>query len=68
MAVNLDNVQGDTFSRGFPKIKETYYFFSIATSKEKDFTKALNKLATSGHISNLTKVLADWKKIDDAKA
>lgn len=66
MAVNLDNVQGDTFSRGFPKIKETYYFFSIATSKEKDFTKALNKLATSGHISNLTKVLADWKKIDEA--
>lgn len=67
MAVNRDNVQGDAFSRGFSKKAETYYLFSIATNKEKDFTKALNKLATQSHISSLTKALADWDAIDKQK-
>ena len=59
-----NNVQGDLFSRGFPKIHETYYFFSIIAGKEKEFTQKLAVLGKSGQISNLTKVLADWKKID----
>jgi len=65
-AVNLDNVQGDLFSRGFPKISETYYFFSIVPGKEKDFSKALTALGKSGQISSLNKVLADWVKVDGA--
>ena len=67
MVVNRDNIQGDTFSRGFPKVSETYYFFSILKNKEKDFSKALKKLATDGHISSLNQVIADWVKIDKAK-
>ncbi|ERF74220.1 hypothetical protein EPUS_03410 [Endocarpon pusillum Z07020] len=65
-AVNLDNVQGDLFSRGFPKIKETYYFFSIVPGKEKDFSTALAALGNSGKISSLKKVLDDWVKVDGA--
>lgn len=65
-AVNRDNVQGDLFSRGFPKISETYYFFSIVPGKEKDFSKALATLGKSGQISSLNKVLADWVNVDPA--
>ena len=65
-AVNLDNIQGDLFSRGFPKINETYYFFSIVPGKEKDFSKALAALGKSGQISSLRKVLADWVQVDGA--
>ena len=66
-AVSLDNVQGDLFSRGFPKFYESYYFFSIVQDKEKDFCKALKILVSEKdkHISSLTKVLADWAKVDD---
>jgi hypothetical protein len=66
-AVNLANVQGDLFSRGFPKYNETYYFFSIVTGKEKDFSKALAVLGKSGEISSLEKVLTDWVKVDAAR-
>ena len=64
--VALDNVQGDLFSRGFPKYYESYYFFSIVQGKEKDFCKALKALVSEKdkHISSLTKVIADWAKID----
>ena len=65
---NLDNIQGDIFSRGFPKMNETYYFFSIVEGKENGFTKALNKLATSGHVSTLTNVISQWGLIDQLKA
>lgn len=65
-AVNLNNVQGDMWSRGFPKLNETYYFFSIVAGKEKDFSKALAALGKSGQISTLNKVLADWVKVDGA--
>ena len=61
-SVNLDNVQGDLFSRGFPKIHETYYFFSIL--KEKEFPQRLAALGKSGQISNLTKVMDHWKVVD----
>ena len=65
-AVNLDNVQGDLFSRGFPKYNEVYYLFSIVPGKEKDFSKALKTLVSEKdkYISSLTKVLADWAKVD----
>jgi hypothetical protein len=66
MAPNLENIQGDTFNRGFPKVNETFYFFSIAPGKEKEFTKALAALGKSGQISSLKKVLADWVKVDAA--
>ena len=67
-AVSLDNVQGDLFSRGFPKFNEVYYFFSIARGKEKDFTKALKRLVLDKdkHISSLTKALGDWDIVNQA--
>ena len=61
-----ERLQGDLFSRGFPKINEVYYFFSIALDQEKAFTKALATLGRSDQISSLTKVLADWDKVDAA--
>ena len=63
-AVSLDNVQGDLFSRGFPKINEMYYFFTIAPNKERDFSKALAILGSSGKIATLKTVLDDWRRID----
>lgn len=68
MSVNLKNMQGDLFSRGFPKFNETYYFFSITSDKEKEkkFTQALVELGKK-EISTLEKVLADWDAIDRAK-
>ena len=66
--VTLDNVQGDLFSRGFPKYNEVYYLFSIVPGKEKDFSKALKTLVSEKdkYISSLTKVLADWAIVDAA--
>ena len=61
--LNLDNLQGDLFSRGFPKFHETYYFFSIVDGKEKQFSQSLTVLGRTGQISSLSKVLADWKTI-----
>lgn len=61
---NLANIQGDLISHGFPKSHETYYFFSIAPGKEKDFTKALAALGKSGQISSLDKVRGDWCRIE----
>ena len=62
------NLQGDLFSRGFPKFHELYYLFSIVPGKEKDFSKALRTLVSQKdeHISSLVKVLGDWEKIDAA--
>lgn len=60
---DLENLQGDLFSRGFPKYKETYYFFSIVPGKEQDFTKFLGQLGRSEQISSLKKVLGDWTAI-----
>ena len=67
-AVNLDDVQGDLWNRGFPKFNEVYYFFSIVTGKEREFSKALKNLVSEKdkHISSLTKALADWAKVDGA--
>ena len=49
-------------------MNETYYFFSITKGKENGFTKALNKLTTSGHFSTLTNVISQWGLIDQLKA
>ena len=67
---NRDDVQGDLFSRGFPKFNEVYYFFHIRAGKEKEFSQKV-KLLVSGeekHISSINKVLEDWKKVDAAAA
>jgi hypothetical protein len=68
MSVNKDNIQGDLFSRGFPKYDETYYFFSITKSavSGKQFHQLLPELARK-EISTLQKVLTDWKDIDAAR-
>ncbi|KAK0642165.1 hypothetical protein B0T16DRAFT_449408 [Cercophora newfieldiana] len=61
-APNLSEIQGDLFSRGFPKFYETYYFFSI--QRPGDFSKALPKLVDGKHISSLAAVLGQWKDLD----
>ena len=71
MSVKKDNIQGDTFSRGFPKFDETFYFFEITDAKagQKQFHELLPEMAKkdSNMISTLEKVLADWKEVDDDK-
>ena len=65
-----NDVQGDLFSRGFPKFNEVYYFFHITSGKEKEFCQKLKMLVSSEekHISSINKVLEDWKQIDAARA
>lgn len=64
--VNLEDLQGDLFNRGFPKFHEVYYFFNIQVSKE--FAQRVKNLVAGEdkHISSLKKVLEDWKKVDAA--
>ena len=68
--VNLDDMQGDLFSRGFPKFHEVYYFFHIVSGKEKEFSQKVKSLVSGNdkHISSLKKVLEDWKVVDAAAA
>lgn len=40
----LKDIQGDVWSRGFPKDFETYYFFKITDNNEKFFAQNLKKL------------------------
>ena len=67
---NRDDVQGDLFSRGFPKFDELYYFFHIKASKEKEFCQKLKNLVSGEEkcISSINKVLEDWKRVDAAAA
>src|ERR1700746_1955136 len=58
MSFNIHNVQGDVWSKGFPKSNETYYFFTIAEGKEKSFSKCLKKLATKMGDRSLISTLA----------
>ena len=64
--VNLEDLQGDLFNRGFPKYHEVYYFFNIHVSKE--FAQNVKTLVAGEdkHISSLKKVLQDWEKVDTA--
>ncbi|KAL9614441.1 MAG: hypothetical protein Q9167_001044 [Letrouitia subvulpina] len=66
--VNLDDIQGDLFNRGFPKFHEVYYFFHIMSTKEKEFSQKVKNLVSGEdkHISSLKKVLEDWKGVDGA--
>ena len=66
--VNLEDLQGDLFSRGFPKFHEVYYFFHIPKTKEVEFAQKVKNLVSGAdkHISSLKKVLEDWKKVDVA--
>lgn len=63
----LDNIQGDIWSRGFPKFYETYYFFSIENAKL--FAPCLKNLVTHSPplISSLRKVKDDQERIAKAK-
>jgi hypothetical protein len=68
IAGRLDNIQGDIWSKGFPKYYETYYFFSIKTPppNEKNlFSQCLKNLATQSPrlISTLRMVREDHNRI-----
>ena len=67
---NRHDVQGDLFSRGFPKFNEVYYFFHIKSGKEKEFCQKVKTLVSGEekHISSIDKVLEDWKQVDAAAA
>jgi hypothetical protein len=72
MSVNIDNVQGDVWSKGFKKLNETYYFFRITAGKELDFSQSLKVLMQQSPtlISNLAKAketrqIANGTKIND---
>lgn len=43
----LTNIQGDIWSKGFPKYFETYYFFTINAGRVKTFSQNLRKLANA---------------------
>ncbi|KAI9775231.1 MAG: hypothetical protein M1839_001349 [Geoglossum umbratile] len=69
MAIGMpSNMQGDLFSRGFPKYNESYYFFSISKDQATEFTKKLAVLVKNEEISTLEKVLADWGLIESHKS
>ena len=63
----LLKVQGDIWSKGFPKYNETYYFFSI--EKPAEFNHCLKELVKGERplISNLATVKKDQEKIDAHK-
>jgi hypothetical protein len=64
----LKNIQGDIWSRGFPKDYETYYLFSIIDGKL--LGPCLNDLASHSPplISTLEKVRKDRTEIFQRKA
>ncbi|ERF69422.1 hypothetical protein EPUS_05967 [Endocarpon pusillum Z07020] len=57
----LGTIQGDIWTKGFPKYHETYYFFSIKTGKASLFSQRLKVLATQTPplISSLKKARDD---------
>ncbi|KAK1757120.1 Dyp-type peroxidase [Echria macrotheca] len=70
-----DVLQGDIWSRGFPKYHETYYLFQINPLKTTEFAKNLKSLVIDKSqvtnkpslISSLKMVKGDWEKIDAEK-
>jgi hypothetical protein len=74
----LKDVQGDVWSKGFPKYFETYYFFTIKDGKQNalQFSHNLRKLANSRTnekiprqlISSIQDVQQDWAEILKLKA
>ena len=65
----LDNIQGDIWSKGFPKYYETYYFFAIKPGNAKLFAQSLKDLVTQSPplISTLRKVKKDQDCIRERK-
>lgn len=65
----LDNIQGDVWSKGFPKFYETYYFFTIKPDNVKLFAQSLKELVTQPNplISTLRKVKKDQAVIRERK-
>lgn len=65
----LDNIQGDIWSKGFLKKYEIYYFFAIKPEKEKDFVQNLGDLVSGSEmlISTLRKVKKEREKISARK-
>ena len=63
------NIQGDIWSKGFPKYHETYYFFAIKTGNEKTFVQSLRALVERSPplISTLKKVKEDQDRIQKRK-
>ncbi|KAK0639473.1 hypothetical protein B0T16DRAFT_463145 [Cercophora newfieldiana] len=62
---NLSDIQGDVWSKGFPKYNETYYLFTIKQERAADFARALRNMVThQPHlISNLPTVKNNWAEI-----
>ena len=65
----LDNIQGDIWSKGFPKYYETYYFFAIKPGNAKFFAQSLKDLVTQSPplISTLRSVKKDRARIQEWK-
>ena len=65
----LDNIQGDIWSKGFPKYYETYYFFAIKPDNARLFAQSLKELVTQEAplISTLRKVKEDRASIQGRK-
>ena len=65
---DVKNIQGDTFSKGFPKDFETFYFFTITDNQQsgKKFPSLLADVAKT-QISTLDTILAEWTLIDGDK-
>ncbi|KAK4450966.1 Dyp-type peroxidase [Podospora aff. communis PSN243] len=64
-----DVLQGDIWSKGFPKYHETYYLFQIDPNRAKEFARSLRTLVhpQSSLISSLAKVKRDWDRIQVEK-
>ncbi|KAK1750992.1 Dyp-type peroxidase [Echria macrotheca] len=70
-AADLNNIQGDIWSKGFPKHNETYYLFKIETGRAADFARNLRKMVDEDQalklISNLSMVKGDQERITKEK-
>lgn len=67
MSVNIHNVQGDVWSKGFKKYNETYYFFRITKGKELDFSKSLGVLMQQTSPPLISNLARAKKTRDDAE-
>lgn len=65
----LNDIQGDIWSKGFPKYYEAYYFFAIKPEKNTIFARCLKNLANDPTplLSTLTKVKKDHDAIQRIK-
>ena len=65
----LDNIQGDIWSKGFPKYYEKYYFFAINRDNAKLFPQCMQDLFTQSPplISSLRKVKKDQADLQEQK-